>query len=626
MKDENYNIFWHGFVEDVDDPLKMGRCRVRIFGLHSENKEEIPTNELPWAKPLMPYNSASSSGVGYSPTGILPGTWVVGFFQDGSDCQEPVILGTYGGINKPPEKEDFIAPKDSSLGFNDPSGKFPRKNYLNQPDTNKLARNEDIANTIVEKKRKDLDTDNPTALGGGWSEPSTPYKAVYPKNHVLESESGHIFEVDDTPGAERLHRYHRSGTFEEIHPDGSVVEKIIGNDYVIIRKNNHISVYGNMTINVGNDVKIASGKNIDIQVGGDARLYVGKNLSAKVAGNTKIETGGNTSMQTGGNFTHFVGGSYTVISGGLMTLLGPKVSLNPGVGFSPSGVGFSLGLSPNTSKPAPTVNTSDVNKVKLELDDGSEVEMEENREVQTSNRGWVKAKDLSESDNIASLAPKSLAAIPIPKEEISQIKNALGSFQIPTQKIGKSIETFASQGIGQAQVMNMTTDFVKNGFQPNQITDLVNNSVSLQIPQQNINGLVDKLVTKGLNPQQVTDLMNTMSKANIGSEEVFDTIDSITTANIPQGELCSFLDELRTAGMNQLVSVAEKYGITEKLDTLKNIEKTARQKIANTQNELTRKIKDSIPQIPQVPQLQLPKDLNSIRIGKNGPYTPKAKC
>lgn len=389
-------VWWHGFVEDVNDPLKLGRCRVRIFGFHTENKSLIPTESLPWATPMMPYNSASASGIGSSPTGILPGSWVIGFFRDGDQCQQPMILGTYNGINV----LGGVTTKNPSVGFNDPNKMLPKTSYINEPDTNKLARNEDITNTIVSKKLNDLDTCNPTALGGNWSEPDTPYNAVYPKNHVMESESGHVFEVDDTPGAERLHKYHRSGTFEEIHPDGSRVEKIIGDDYMIVRKNNHVSVYGNSTINVGNDIKIASGKGIDVQIGGDARVFVSKNLTAKVGGSARIETKGNMSLQTGGNFTHFVRGKYTVISGGLMSLLGPKVSLNPGVGFSLGSVGFSLGLNTNKSCPAKKQKFVNTRKVRLELADGRVIEVEATKKILTSNRGTVTAIEINENDDV----------------------------------------------------------------------------------------------------------------------------------------------------------------------------------------------------------------------------------
>lgn len=94
-------IWWIGIVEDRLDPEKMGRCRVRIYGYHSESKQEVPTEDLPWAIPIQPIYSAAISGVGISPVGPLPGTWVVGFFLDGNDMQQPAFFGTLGTKSAP---------------------------------------------------------------------------------------------------------------------------------------------------------------------------------------------------------------------------------------------------------------------------------------------------------------------------------------------------------------------------------------------------------------------------------------------------------------------------------------------------------------------------------------------
>ena len=62
--------FYYGVVEDrVSDPLKLGRCKVRVVGLHTEDKTQLPTAELPWATILQPVYSAAVSGIGYSPLG-----------------------------------------------------------------------------------------------------------------------------------------------------------------------------------------------------------------------------------------------------------------------------------------------------------------------------------------------------------------------------------------------------------------------------------------------------------------------------------------------------------------------------------------------------------------------------
>ena len=86
--------WWIGVVEDRVDPEQLGRCRVRIYGYHSVEKNILPTEDLPWSIPIQPITSAASSGKGSSPLGPLPGTWVVGFFLDGADMQQPAFFGT----------------------------------------------------------------------------------------------------------------------------------------------------------------------------------------------------------------------------------------------------------------------------------------------------------------------------------------------------------------------------------------------------------------------------------------------------------------------------------------------------------------------------------------------------
>jgi len=102
--------FHIGVVEDRMDPAQLGRVRVRVFGIHSDNKEEVPTEALPWATVMMPATMAAQSGVGSVPPGLVVNTWVVLFFRDGMSCQDPIILGTlptnssakYGGTSATP--------------------------------------------------------------------------------------------------------------------------------------------------------------------------------------------------------------------------------------------------------------------------------------------------------------------------------------------------------------------------------------------------------------------------------------------------------------------------------------------------------------------------------------------
>ena len=112
--------WWHGVVEDVADPMMLGRCRVRVFGYHTDDLLQLPTSDLPWAYPMQPITSAAVSGIGTSPTGLLQGSHVFGFFRDGEEGQDPVMIGSFGGIP--------LNPPDTKLGFNDPSGNYPKKN------------------------------------------------------------------------------------------------------------------------------------------------------------------------------------------------------------------------------------------------------------------------------------------------------------------------------------------------------------------------------------------------------------------------------------------------------------------------------------------------------------------
>lgn len=99
-----HGFYWFvGVVESRADPLKAGRCQVRIFGDHTANKEELPTKDLPWAIPMMPITSASMSGKGSAPLGPIEGTWVVGWYLDGPDKQIPMMVGTISASSIPVE-------------------------------------------------------------------------------------------------------------------------------------------------------------------------------------------------------------------------------------------------------------------------------------------------------------------------------------------------------------------------------------------------------------------------------------------------------------------------------------------------------------------------------------------
>jgi hypothetical protein len=305
-------VWWIGVAEDRMDPKKLGRIRVRMFGYHTDDKALIPTEQLFWAYPMQPIVSGAMNGIGVSPTGIVEGTHVIGFFRDGHNAQDPVILGTIGGI--PGDKRP-------SKGFFDPNGQYPRDDFMDEPDTNRLARAEKIEETVVQTKKDNLDEDVKMSLDDGeWTEPETPYNARYPFNHVRETESGHIEEWDDTEGSERFHRYHPSGTFIEDHPDGVQVRKIQNDKYEIVLGDEYIHIKG------GTDGK--SG-NLTVTIEGDANMLV--------KGNTRLETEGDRDEYVHGDYQLLVGGTMKVkCNNRIYVDGGPRIDLNlpgPSINF-----------------------------------------------------------------------------------------------------------------------------------------------------------------------------------------------------------------------------------------------------------------------------------------------------
>ena len=499
--------WWIGVVEDRRDPEKLGRCKVRIFGYHTENLTELPISDLPWAMPMTPITSGATSGVGTAPVGPLEGTWVVGIFIDGEDKQQPLMLGTlnskpakpqktkikedipentvrdsegnivrdsegnpiqttenpapsvqenpniskeiktdlpplsieevqeyfnyiandetttgiskykfslkdliafniiktdstidnlnftgkydiktlndltsnnslldklmyektyknykqllelntitvnnekakvcaflssahtFGALNtgKPniindngesieevyantnknfggdgeypkefadiPNADSFVAsnpnnptndPSQSlndpslaqSTGYQDPNKVYPKKEYFDKPDTNKLACGDKENNLLKNKKKKritNITTANSTKT---WDEPESPYAAKYPYNQVIETEAGHTVEFDNTPGAERIHVYHKKGTYVEVDVNGTMVRKVAGDNYEIVEKNGYLYTKGSLNITSEGPAKIQVKNSADIQVFGETKLIGHKSVTVNAA-------------------------------------------------------------------------------------------------------------------------------------------------------------------------------------------------------------------------------------------------------------------------------------------------------------------------------------------------------
>lgn len=392
-------IWWKGVIEDRKDPIFLGRLRVRIFGWHTEDRMELPTEDLPWAVPSLPLDHGRNS------VGPREGDWCWGFFLDGKEAQKPIVVGYIPGIDEEPSKvesgygdptpddqltpdnvprppdmapiaeddqassEDSKSPtksgkfgggnlpgsntafgqltkdysadsykfdinKDGKYDQADadkmldldgdgipnnekeffsgqvktnvasaPISRYPLENRLMEPSTSRLGRNEKIEETIVGIKKGEVDSGE----GGGYEaggvggdaaseplafmEPPTPYDAKYPYNHVYESESGHVIEVDDTPNSQRLHWYHRSGTFTEIHPNGLEVNKIKKSQYNFIYEDYYNATKNSMNLDAGDAFRLKTGTVINLNSGSDHNRQVGANLNGNISENINTRVG-----------------------------------------------------------------------------------------------------------------------------------------------------------------------------------------------------------------------------------------------------------------------------------------------------------------------------------------------
>ncbi|SVD86183.1 uncharacterized protein METZ01_LOCUS439037, partial [marine metagenome] len=129
------------------------------------------------------------------------------------------------------------------------------------------------------------------------------------------SESGHIMEYDDTPGAERIHQRHRSGTYYEINDSGNKTTRVVGDQHNLTIGDDYIYVKGKtlwtgdnemlikcndqMTIGSKWNIRLVSDHNLDIYAKGDLNLR-GHKINLDAGENSINMTAGNIKMKATG--------------------------------------------------------------------------------------------------------------------------------------------------------------------------------------------------------------------------------------------------------------------------------------------------------------------------------------
>jgi len=217
-----------GLVENISDPLKLGRVKVRVFGRHDireGTKYNIATEDLPWSQVVMPATTPAINGTGHS-VNLAIGSLVCGTFLDIS-AQEFIVMGSL------PTKTEGV--EDNNV-----------------------------------RVRAEADPNADEELGS--YQPASTYAPVYPYNNVMETESGHVKEYDDTPGAERIMERHKSGTQYEIAANGAKTERIVRDNYQLVVGHDTLEVFGDVRIIVSGNADIAVAGNMNTAVGGTTNL------------------------------------------------------------------------------------------------------------------------------------------------------------------------------------------------------------------------------------------------------------------------------------------------------------------------------------------------------------------
>jgi len=250
--------------------------------------------------------------------------------------------------NNLPSNEGTNVDKPENKGFVDPNKGYPKKEYVNKPDTNSLALgvnspgiNPDPRTPAGDKPSQSLGS-SPAARnasrkrgvktagrsGATWEQPETPYAAKYPFNKVFAGESGHALEIDDTPGFERLNIAHKSGTFTETGPDGTQVNRIMGNGYSILEKDGYVLIEGNANVHIAgqcnvfimNDTALTMHGKVSLDIHNDVNVNIGGSLGLSVQDGIYLRNEGDISVKNEGKVDAEITGAVTTKTAGKYNL------------------------------------------------------------------------------------------------------------------------------------------------------------------------------------------------------------------------------------------------------------------------------------------------------------------
>lgn len=302
-------IWFVGVVEARDDPLKLGRVRVRCFGWNPTDKKLCPTDQLPWAGTVQPVTAPPAAS-----SGLTEGTWVFGFFMDGRAAQTPMVMGIIPGY------------------------RFDSNNENGESELPRAARMEEEYPSPQSKLRSEsriTDIGFDVSSGSTWEEPEEPDDKIYPYVQTVSSEAGFITETIFNPNSTNFEArqvtYDCVGGYEERRaPSGDKIIKVVGDNYEVVLGSSFMNVKGDvvMTVegslkqNIAGDYELNVAGNMFTAVGGTEDHFVlGKGIYGFGQGrDTFIALGGDTRTVAAGGVvdTVLLGGRTTTTTGAIL--------------------------------------------------------------------------------------------------------------------------------------------------------------------------------------------------------------------------------------------------------------------------------------------------------------------
>lgn len=195
-------VFWYGVVESISDPTGNFRVKVRIFGIHNNDRIELPTSDLPWAIVANSTSSPSVNGNGRVHN-LTNGSLVIGYFLDGYDSQSPVVL--FSLFSKLQESVENIT-YNSNNDKNTMGKVFLSNENSSYPDSVKYYYNNNIPKDVLAKSQLNASLVNPIGINKVYF--GKPSKVMIDDVKYSITSLGDIFnyiEIYDTDGIYLTH-------------------------------------------------------------------------------------------------------------------------------------------------------------------------------------------------------------------------------------------------------------------------------------------------------------------------------------------------------------------------------------------------------------------------------------